>query len=89
MKVIGENKKEYIITATKDEIANLQGLYDQYNKEFRIEVGDDINIHEFYVMAREAKFLHIHSGRMKEAVECINKATSIIDFVTKNAESEE
>lgn len=89
MKVIGENKEGYIITATKDEIANLQGLYSHYNEKFKVNVGDDINIQAFYEMGSEAKLLHIHSERMKEAVKCINKATSIIDFVTKDAESED
>ena len=88
MKVIGENKDGYIITATKDEIANLQGLYSHYNDDFRVNVGEDINIKPFYKMGREVQSLHNHNEEMKKAMECINEATRIIDFVTKCTESE-
>lgn len=88
MKVIGENKEGYIITATKDEIANLQGLYSYYNNDFRVNVGEDINIQSFYKMGREVQSLHNHNEEMKKAIKCIDEATRIIDFVTKCTESE-
>ena len=89
MKVIGENKDGYIITATKDEIANLQGLYSHYSNDFRVNVGEDINIQPFYKIGREVQSLRNYNEEMKKAMKCIDEATHVIDFVTKCTGSED
>lgn len=89
MKVIGENKEGYIITATKDEIANLQGLYNHYSDNFRVNVGEDINIQSFYKTVQTVKRIRYYCKEMKKAAELINEVTSSIDIITKDEESEE
>ena len=54
MKIIGTTQDGYLIDAKQDELANLQGMYSHYDKNFRLNIGDEINIKPFYDMAKEA-----------------------------------
>lgn len=83
MKVIGESEDGYIITATKDEIANLQGLYSHYSDEFRVNVGDELNIKPFYDMAKAANGIRSRRDELESVARHIDSALRIIDFVTK------
>ena len=89
MKIIGENKEGYIITATKDEVANLQGLYNHYSDNFRAQVGEDINTQFVYEIGQLMKRIRYYCKEMEKAEELINKATGIINFVTKDTEGED
>ena len=83
MKVIGETNDGYILQASKEEIANLQGLYSQYSEGFRVNVEDEINITPFYRMAKNANSLRSKSDELRSAANYIDSAIRIIDFVTK------
>lgn len=89
MKVIGESENGYIITATKDEIANLQGLYSHYNDKFNVDVGDELNIKSFYDMAKEANSIRSRRDELESVANHIDSALRIIDFVTKSTGKEQ
>ena len=88
MKVIGKSENGYIITATKDEIANLQGLYSQYSDGFKVNVGDELNITPFYHMAKEANGIRSRRDELESVANHIDSALRIIDFVTKSTDKE-
>lgn len=88
MKVIGESKNGYIITATKDEIANLQGLYSYYSDGFKVNVGDELNINPFYDMAKKANSIRSRRDELESVANHIDAALRIIDFVTKATDKE-
>lgn len=88
MKVIGKSENGYIITATKDEIANLQGLYSQYSDGFKVNVGDELNIEPFYDMARKANSIRSRRDELESVANHIDSALRIIDFVTKSTDKE-
>ena len=89
MKVIGQSEDGYIITATKDEIANLQGLYSHYSIEFKVDVGDELNIEPFYDMARKANSIRSRRNELESVANHIAAALEIIDFVTKSTDKEQ
>ena len=89
MKVIGESENGYIITATKDEIANLQGLYSHYSDGFNVDVGDELNIKPFYDMAKEANSMRSRRNELESVANHIDSALRIIDFVTKSTGKEQ
>ena len=88
MKVIGKSEDGYIITATKDEIANLQGLYSHYSDEFKVNVGDELNIKPFYDMAKNANSIRSRRDELESMARHIDSALRIIDFVTKSTDKE-
>ena len=89
MKVIGESENGYIITATKDEIANLQGLYSHYSDRFKVNVGDELNIESFYDMAKKANSIRSRRDELESVTRHIDSALRIIDFVTKATDKEQ
>lgn len=89
MKVIGKSEDGYIITATKDEIANLQGLYSHYSDGFEVNVGDELNIKPFYDMAKEANNIRDRRDELESVARHIDSAIRIIDFVTKATDKEQ
>ena len=84
MKVIGKTEDGYLINAKQDELANLQGMYSHYDDNFRLNIGDEINIKPFYDMAKEAVRLRNRSDELRTAANHIDSAIRIIDFVTKS-----
>ncbi len=84
MKVIGRTENGYLIDAKQDELANLQGMYSHYDDNFRLSIGDEINIKPFYDMAKEAVRLKNRSDELRTAANHIDSAIRIIDFVTKS-----
>lgn len=88
MKVIGKSEDGYIITATRDEIANLQGLYSHYSDEFKVDVGDELNIEPFYNMAKKANSIRSRRDELESIASHIDSVLRIIDFVTKSADQE-
>lgn len=88
MKVIGQSEDGYIITATKDEIANLQGLYSHYSDEFKVDVGDKLNIKPFYAMARKANGIQSRRDELESVANYIAAALKMIDYVTKSIDKE-
>ena len=89
MTVIGKSENGYIITATKDEIANLQGLYSHYSNGFNVDVGDELNIKPFYDMAKEANSIRSRRDELESVANHIDSALRIIDFVTKSTGKEQ
>lgn len=90
MKVLGQSDETYIIEATKDEIANLQGVYSRYHDYFVIpKVGDEINIKPFYRMARECKYIQANRDKILEVINSLTLATDVIDFVANSKEAEQ
>ena len=88
MKVIGKSEDGYIITATKDEIAYLQGLYSHYSDKFKVNVGDELNIKPFYAMAERANSIRSRRDELESVANHIDSALRIIDFVTKATDKE-
>ena len=86
MKVIGKTENGYLIDAKRDELANLQGMYSHYDDNFRLNIGDEINIQPFFNMAEEAVRLRNRSDELRTAAGHIDSAIRIIDFVTKSEE---
>ena len=86
MKVIGKTENGYLIDAKRDELANLQGMYSHYDDNFRLNIGDEINIQPFFNMAEEAVRLRNRSDALRTAAGHIDSAIRIIDFVTKSEE---
>lgn len=59
MLIIGDSKDGYIISATKDEVANLVGYYGKYTDGFssmNLKVGCQIKISEMYNQLRNLSF---------------------------------
>ena len=83
MKVIGKAENGYIITASKEEIANLNGLYSEYADGFKVEIGDEINIKEMYRIAARAKQIRSMDKELRRVVDCIQESIRTIDFVTR------
>ncbi len=88
MKVIGKSEDGYIIAATRDEIANLQGLYSHYSDEFKVDVGDELNIEPFYNMAKKANSIRSRRDELESIASHIDSVLRIIDFVTKSTDQE-
>lgn len=74
MKVIGKSENGYIITATKDEIANLQGLYSHFSDGFNVDVGDELNIEPFFDMAKEANNIRSRRDELERVANHIDSA---------------
>ncbi len=69
MKVIGTTPKGYMIEATREEIANLVGYSSNWNtvtKAARINVGDEILIHEMYKQLYQLAKNHGKIGEIAE-----------------------
>lgn len=86
MKVIGKSEDGYIITVTKDEIANLQGLH--YSDGFRVNIGDELNIKSFYDMAKEANSIRGRINELERVARYIDSAFRLMDLVIKSIDKE-
>lgn len=81
MKIIGESDMGFIISADRDEIANLTGYYSQYNydKEQQLpKVGDEIRVHEMY---RRLYVLAQRRGEIKTAQKMLRDAANELELV--------
>jgi hypothetical protein len=48
MKIIGETKDGYILSATKTEAANVVGVYSEYSDNARFRIGDELVVSRAY-----------------------------------------
>ena len=86
MKVIGKSEDGYIVTVTKDEIVNLQGL--QYSDGFKVNIGDELDIKPFYDMAKEANSIRSRINELERVARYIDSALRLMDLVIKSIDKE-
>ena len=90
MKIIGIKDDGYIIDVSKDEVANLMGLYGHYSNEFpRLKVGDDIDIKGLYTKYENGKYLRDDVNSLKSIIKHLEIATSDIEMITNLPKLEE
>ena len=76
MKIIGETKGGFILEASKDDVAAMEGLYVH---EKRFEVGDLIDINGLFTRCRSIDIAFNDIDRLRNSAENIIKATSWIE----------
>lgn len=55
MIVIGKTENGYILEASRGEVAHLIGYYSEYDKESRVNVGDEIQVNKMFNQLYELK----------------------------------
>lgn len=76
MRIIGEKKDGFILEASKDDVAAMEGLY-VHQKKF--EVGDSIDMSGLYSRCRSIDMAFNDINTLRHSAENIIKATSWIE----------
>lgn len=80
MKIIGETKDGFILEASKDDVAAMEGLYSHQKK---YEVGDLIDINGLFSRYANINNALNNINRLKNFAEDIIKATSWVEEFRK------
>ena len=81
MKIIGKTEEGFIIEASKDDVAAMEGLYAHAK---RFEVGDLIDIYQLFSKINSLDIAFNNIDRLKDAAEkAIEAATWIEEFRKK------
>ena len=81
MKIIGKTKDGFIIEASRDDVAAMEGLY-SHQKKF--EVGDLIDINGLFNRYRSVDMAFNDIDRLRNSAENIIKAASWIEEFRTN-----
>lgn len=77
MKIIGKTDDGYILTATKDDIAGIQGYY---RTEKRNDIGDCIDAYGLFRKYNSVSSAFKQIDQLRNAAEILNSAA---DFITQ------
>lgn len=92
MKVLGESSDSYIVEMSKDEMANLQGLYRKFSYRSDIckipECGDTVEIEKFYDMVHNVSSVIGDINQFRKKMASMLKYLHDFEFVTRETDEE-
>lgn len=89
MKVIGKTESGFILSAEKNEIANLIGYYSGYSEGLpKLSVGSEIDVHsmyqQLYVLSAHNKSIKDVQKKLSDIVSGLDEVKPVISTVSGN-----